>query len=57
MYKIALAKIGKPQGIIIQGFYDEDFLKLTFNSVEEAGAYLSNLHGMKKATYDVIKVD
>lgn len=57
MYKIILAKIGKPQGIVIEGVYDENFLKLTFNSVEEAGAYLSNLHGMEKATYDVIKVD
>lgn len=56
MYKITLAKIGKPQGIIIEGVYDENFLKLTFNSVEEAGAYLIKLHGMERTTYDVIKI-
>jgi hypothetical protein len=56
MYKITLAKIGQPQGIIIEGVYDENFLKLTFNTVEEAGAYLIKLHGMEKVNYDVIEI-
>lgn len=56
MYKITLAKIGQPQGTIIKGIYDESFLKLTFNSVEAAGAYLIKLHGIEKATYDVLKI-
>jgi hypothetical protein len=56
MYKITLAKIGKPQGIIMEGFYDENFLKLTFDSLEEAGAYLIKLHGFERAIYDVIKI-
>lgn len=59
MYKIILAKTGQPQGTIIKGIYDKKILELTFDSVEEAGAYLIKLHGFEyeRVNYDVIKVD
>lgn len=60
MYNVTLAKTGTPEGIILSGVYDKEFLNLTFETVEDAGLHLIKLTANnsmeQKTSYVVIKI-